>query len=310
MDKVKLIKEVLGSFFISNDEHLFYCPYCKHHKRKLSINFEKNFFKCWTCDAHGRNLRRLVKRFGNFKQLQVWDKFNNREDVTRFDEIFDFSHKEGQHRQRISLPEEFVTLTGKDHPTSAIRPLKYLENRGFTKEDVIRWKIGYCVRGNYENRIIVPSFDIDGYVNYFIARTYNGDWRKYLNPSLSKDIVFNHLYIDWDSDIILVEGVFDAVMAGPNSIPLLGSTLREDSKLFQEIVKNDAAVFLALDPDAEKKTNNIISKFLEYGIETYVIDVSGFDDVGEMTKEEFDERKQSASFVGDDDYLFLKKLVF
>ena len=258
---------------------------------------------------HGRSIRRIVRRFGNFKQLQEWDTLDNREDITTFDEIFDYKFIP-ESRQRISLPEEFVTLTGKDHPASATPAIKYLENRGVVREDIIRWKIGYCVRGNYENRIVVPSFDIDGYINYFIARTYNGDWRKYLNPSLSKNMLFNHLYIDWDSDIILVEGIFDAIKAGPNSIPLLGSTLREESKLFQEIVKNDAAVFLALDPDAEKKTNNIISKFLEYGIETYVVDVSGYEDVGEMTKEEFAERKQSSSFIDNENYLFLKNMNF
>ena len=57
--------------------------------------------------------------------------------------------------------------------------------------------------------------------------------RKYLNPPADRDIIFNELYIDWDSDIILVEGAFDAIKAGPNSIPLLGSTLREESSLFQ-----------------------------------------------------------------------------
>ena len=151
---------------------------------------------------------------------------------------------------------------------------------------------------------------MDGYANYFVARTYNGDWRKYLNPSLSKNIIFNHLYIDWDSDIILVEGVFDAIVAGPNAIPLLGSTLREESKLFQEIVKNDASVFLALDKDAEEKSKKIISKLILYDVETYAIDTSGFEDVGEMTKDEFKLRKENATNVATENYLLYKKMGF
>ena len=254
---------------------------------------------------HGRSIRRIVRRFGNFEQLQEWDKLDDREDISRFDEIFEHRN-EVKIPQRISLPEEFVTLTGKTHPPSATHAIKYLEKREVIKEDIIRWKIGYCVRGNYENRIIVPSFDEDGYANYFVARTYNGDWRKYLNPSLSRDIIFNELYIDWDLDVVLVEGVFDAIKTGPNAIPLLGSTLRENSKLFQAIVKNDAAIFLALDPDAEEKTTKLISKLLLYGIEVHKVDVSGYNDVGEMSKEEFLKRKETASFIGDDDYLFLQ----
>jgi len=307
MEKFKLIKEILGKGYVSGEEHLFHCPYCKHHKRKFSVNLEKNFFKCWICDTRGRNLRRIIRRFGDFKQLQEWDKHAGKEDITKFDEIFSFDYV-APAVQRTSLPDEFVTLTGKDHPPSALKAKRYLEKRGITKQDILHWKIGYCVRGFYENRIIIPSFSDDGYVNYFVARSFDNDWRKYLNPSLSRNIVFNELYIDWDSDIILVEGAFDAIKAGPSSIPLLGSTLREESSLFQEIVKNDACVYLALDPDAEKKTNKIISNLLQYGIELYHIDVTGFDDVGEMTKEEFLERKQNASFIGDNDYLFMKSL--
>jgi len=307
MEKLKLIKDILGKGYASGEEHLFHCPYCKHHKRKFSVNIEKNFFKCWICDTRGRNIRRIVRSFGDFKQLQEWDKHAGREDIAKFDDIFSFDYVPPV-KQRTSLPDEFVTLTGKSHPPSALKAKRYLEKRGITDQDILHWKIGYCVRGFYENRIIIPSFSDDGYVNYFVARSFDNNWRKYLNPSLSRNIVFNELYIDWDSDIILVEGAFDAIKAGPNSIPLLGSTLREDSRLFQEIVKNDARIYLALDPDAEKKTNKVILNLLQYGVELYHIDVTGFDDVGEMTKEEFLERKQNASFIGDNDYLFMKSL--
>ena len=85
-------------------------------------------------------------------------------------------------------------------------------------------------------------------------------YSKYLNPPASKNIVFNHLYVDWDSDVVLVEGVFDAIRAGTNAIPILGSSLNEDSVLFQEIIKNDATIYVALDPDAEKKVFKVDAK--------------------------------------------------
>jgi len=67
---------------------------------------------------------------------------------------------------------------------------------------------------------------------------------KYKNPDASKDVVFNELNIDWKDKIFLVEGVFDAIKAGTDSVPLLGSTLNENSKLFQKIVENDTAIYL------------------------------------------------------------------
>lgn len=91
----------------------------------------------------------------------------------------------------------------------------------------------------------------------------------------------------------LTEGVFDAIVAG-NAIPLLGSTLPETSRLFQEVAKHDTPIYVALDPDAEKKAKYLIRDMLQYGIELYKVDVRGFQDVGSMTKAEFKERKDAA----------------
>ena len=171
-----------------------------------------------------------------------------------------------------------------------------------TKEDILKWKIGFCKDGEYAGRVIIPSFNVSGYANYYVARSYGFEWPKYKNPPASRDIIFNELYVNWDEDIVIVEGVFDAIKAG-NAIPLLGSTLRENSALFQAIVKNGRRVFLALDEDASKKARSIARLLLKYGVEVYEIDTSGVEDVGEMTKEEFRTRKNNAAIVEKDNYL-------
>ena len=82
---------------------------------------------------------------------------------------------------------------------------------------------------------------------------YINDYNKYKNPPTSKDMVFNELYVDWKNDVVVVEGVFDAIIAG-NAVPILGSTLNESSSLFEKICEEDSPVYIALDPDAEKKS--------------------------------------------------------
>jgi len=300
--KFKIISAILGDSYRSNNEYLFACPYCKHHKRKLSVNIEKNVFKCWICETLGRDLRRLVRRFGDFNQLQEWDKLTNRININEFDDLFIDTKKETDIAAYLGMPHGFTSLNN-ECSLSATPALNYLKKRDILEKDILYWKMGYCIDGRYAKRIIVPSFDKNGDLNYFVARSFSSDPRKYLNPPCSKDVIFNELYLEWDTDLVITEGVFDAVVAGPNAVPLLGSTLRPNSKLFMEIVQNDTPVFLALDPDAEKKEQRIIKLFLTYGLEVYKIDVSGYEDVSEMGREEFLNRKQSAALVQETDYL-------
>jgi DNA primase len=212
-----------------------------------------------------------------------------------------------ENRESVELPENFVSLCSGSVPATGKHAMRYLLSRGVTKRDIIKWKIGYCFDGEYRNRIIIPSFDENGDCSYFIARSYSGDSYKYKNPRASRDIVFNDLFINWNSDLMLVEGVFDAIVCG-NAVPILGSTLRPGSDLLRKIVYNDTPIYIALDPDAAPKERRIIKMLLEYDIELYKIDVSGYEDVGSMPKEVFEERKNNASFIDRDDYLLLNLL--
>ena len=261
-EKIKILSNVLGtSYREGHNQLLFYCPSCEHQKKKLSINVERNLFKCWVCDYSGRNVFRIIKRFGTYSDKKEWSRLTQRVEIENFSE----------------------KLFG----------------------SVIRWKIGYCSSGKYEGRVIFPSFNLSGDLNYFVGRSYAGDWKRYINPSTKNDIVFNHLSLDFLQPIVIVEGVFDAVKSGINSVPLLGSTLSEESILFSEIVKNDTTIYLALDSDAKKKAERMIRLFLKYDIEIYVIDIEQtvHEDVGEMSKEEFETLKTKAEKLDAEKFL-------
>ena len=50
--------------------------------------------------------------------------------------------------------------------------------------------MGYCRAGEYRNRIIIPSFNDSGEVNYFVSRSWVKDHPlKYKNPKVSKNII-------------------------------------------------------------------------------------------------------------------------
>tara|TARA_B100001142_G_C13945039_1_gene504749 strand:- start:151 stop:549 length:399 start_codon:yes stop_codon:yes gene_type:complete len=128
---------------------------------------------------------------------------------------------------------------------------------------------------------------------------------KYKNPKVSKNIIFNDLNIDWSDDIVLVEGAFDA-MKCKNAIPLLGSTLREASVLFQKICERKPDVYLALDSDVKDKEFGIANKLRSYGINAMSIPIAPYADIGEMPSTIVEERKQNADIVSEMDYLHYK----
>lgn len=298
----------MGSCYHSGDEILFFCPKCKHHKKKLSVNLEKNKYKCWICDYRGNSVRRLVRRFGSFQQQQEWAKIDDTIEIASFEDVFSTEQEvEEKVEQVIDLPEEFKTLCS-DSLSIATRPIfRFLHQRGVSKQDIIKWKMGYCSSGEYKERVVIPSFNDDGNINYFIARSYGRDWMKYKNPPASRDIVFNELYVDFNNDLTIVEGVFDAIVAG-NAVPILGSSLKEDSKLLRKIAEHDTPVYIALDPDVETKAMRLIKKMLTLDIEVYKIDIAPYADVGEMTRKQFDIRKQNAQLMTNDS--FLERAIF
>jgi DNA primase len=309
--KLNILKEILGDCYQSGNEYLFSCPRpdCKRHKKKLSINLTKDKFKCWICDFNGKTIRRIIIRYGNFNHNREWNELNGIVEISDYERIFDFREEAEEKVEPPELPAEFQSLCNRDHSLSSLPFRRYLRERGITQQDILYWKMGYAVSGEYEGRVIIPSFNNLGKVDYYVGRRIDGGgWSKYKNPDVSKDLVFNELYIDWSSDVTIVEGVFDAIKAR-NAVPILGSTMRESSRVFKEVIRHDPAVYIALDPDAEKKAERLIMDLINYDAEVYKIDIPYGIDVGDMTHEQFLEHKRNAKLINGKDYFLMSKLM-
>lgn len=288
--KENILQDVLGNSYKTRDELLFHCPFCKHHKKKLSVNLDKSVFKCWVCDTKG-GISYLVKRFGTINNRHDWELLNQEIDMSSIETMF--AENNDEVKEVVDLPKQYLCLARRDLPYSAKEALSYLMSRGIPKSDILYYKMGYCDTGKYRKRIIIPSFDESGDCNYFSARTYGTDWLKYKNPPSTKNIIFNDLLVDWDSPITLVEGAFDAIKI-KNSIPILGSTLNENTKLFKKIATKQPKVYLGLDKDALTKSLQMIFSMLEYGIDVYFLDTTKIDDIGSITKLEAERLKENS----------------
>lgn len=272
-----LLESVLGaSNKTSRGNYSFKCPFCKHHKNKLEINCitdekKQNPWHCWVCEAKGKTIRSL------FKSIKAPS--NKVAELNLI--IFPGEKRTQQEIGTIELPKEFIPLytqiEDKIAQIEAKHALKFLKKRGITQEDIIKYNIGFCLNGPYKDRVIVPSYDENASLNYFIARAYKDEIQKYKNPPTdAKSAIGWELYINWNAPIILVEGVFDALTIKRNVIPLFGKIIHE--KLMKKLVRSSVnRIYIALDPDAIKNAFKHAEMLMSYGKEVYLVELDGKD---------------------------------
>ena len=125
--------------------------------------------------------------------------------------------------------------------------------------------------------IIIPTYDKDGSINYFTARSFEKDpYIKYRNPQVSRDIIPNEHMINWRLPIILCEGLFDAIAIKRNAIPLLGKNIQ--SELMKKIISSFVnKIYIALDKDAIKQALHFCEQLMMEGKEVYFVDMQDKD---------------------------------
>jgi DNA primase len=294
MEKSTLINQVLEGEKGKGgrNEHLFFCPKCFHHKPKLSVNYEKNVFKCWVCEYAG-SLDRLVQDFGTNAVRNAWGNLEGEPDPSPrciLAEAFDEDEEE-ECDLAVQLPKPFNTLTSFDKRHR--EAFEFLWRRGITRRDVLFYQMGWS-----NGKVIIPSFDAKGMLNCWIGRAIGSAHYTAVHPPKSR-FIFNEMHMSWNQPVTLVEGVFDAIKADHNAVPLLGSYLGEDWLLLERLAAFRPRVYLALDPDAETKEKKIARLLLSYGIDVWKIRLNGVKDPGELTKKEMEERRKNAWKVTD-----------
>jgi DNA primase len=269
---VTLLEKVLmKSYQMKNGEHAFHCPFCNHHKKKLQINTETQKWHCWVCNAGGYKIVILLRKINAPKQIisEVLKILGDYKGVKY--------EKDKKTEYNVSLPQCYKPLWKKSDNPLYKNAIHYLRQRNIGSIDILRYSIGYCSSNGYSNRIIIPSYDADGKLNYFIARDmFPNSKFKYKNPPMSKDTVCFEMFVNWNEPIILVEGVFDAIAIRNNAIPLLGKF--PSKTLVMRLVENQVKkIYVALDEDARQDAIKLSKFLMDYGIETYLLNMKDKD---------------------------------
>jgi DNA primase len=282
MEIIQLFDKYIGpSKPLKKNEHAYHCPFCHHHKPKLQINDKTFKFHCWTCNAGG-NLMYLGKRIGmsEFDLSDLIGRCGMSEEIRKklkddwggsIKELLDkitaeIVEEDDENTSQLFLPSEFKSAL--ELSNSITNPLErnaisYLKQRGITKKHIIKYNIGFCPKGLYGGRIIVPSYDNRNQLNYFIARSiFPEEKQKYKNPPVSKDVIVFSNQIDWKQPITLCEGVFDAIALKRNSIPLLGKFVQKT--LMGAIKNTNPDIYICLDSDAQEDAMVLYNKIKPY----------------------------------------------
>jgi len=309
-DKIKFYESIFGRGRISNNGVNFdvRCPICAPldtSKKKLAIRTSDDANHCWVCGWKARSLAPLLRKYGTQEHLNAY------RELTGHNGKSDLITAEIDKVQKIELPKDFRLLTLASNMDPDVKAAwRYVYSRGLTDRDAWYFKFGVSDEVRWKRRVIMPSFDFNGELNYFVARAIDKDKKpKYDNPDVDKNpVVFNEINIDWTKRLTLVEGPFDLVKCPENTTALLGSDLDERHEIFNKILLHDTPVALALDGDMwHKKMPKIVKKIQEYNIDVVVVDVRPWGDPGNMSKGEF-EKALSEATIFDWDNMFSNRL--
>ena len=285
-DLLSIVEKVLGKGRrTSGNNYSFFSPFISHYKPKLEIdltvnNNGENPWHCWVSNAKGRSIVSLFKKVKAGKQYI--DDLNK---ILKTKNLYIKNKTET--KEELVLPKEYIKLYEfpkiKDIQVKMQmkQALGYLKSRGIGRTDILRYGIGYCPNGSYSGRIIVPSYDENFNLNFFVSRSiFEEDVLKYKNPKWSKDVIGFDCFIDWDEPITLVEGVFDAITARYNAVPLFGKIIQP--KLRERILlRKPPKVIVALDNDAYSDALKISSTLISEGINVSIVQMQS-KDINEM----------------------------
>jgi len=270
-DKIlTLLESFLGEWGKSSGGwHSFNCPCCAEEdmverdgKYNLEVMVDPESsggggYHCWKCGDYNGMKGRLINLFKKYAPYETTAEFvrtvRDYRDSKKYELNFSTPDDEIESDGEMTLPDGFRPVTPDDKDAYG-----YLIGRGLNDRIISRHRIGFVGADtkdrNMAHRIVFPSYDMYGALNYWTARDYTGkNKQKSKNPKQSKhDIVFNEYLINWYEPVTLVEGPFDHVVT-PNSIPLLGKVMKNDSAVYKALTERcRSTVRIFLDDDARR----------------------------------------------------------
>lgn len=224
------------------------CPGCNKQKlwaltnpKQLSSgDVPAGSWICYYCGTHGRGAVSLVQQIENCDRasalLIVKDgsaRETQRIDMKRLiaDAFGDERRSKVDRFTEIELPAEFRSAWRGPKPL-------WFDERGLTPEQVKLHGIGYCLKGQYKNRCVVPVHDpvrgrIVSFVARYMAKSPPEGVKKVLYPAKTTEApvlsrcLFNYKRAKKRRLIVIVEDVFSAIRVGLGAVATYGTNMSQ-----------------------------------------------------------------------------------
>jgi hypothetical protein len=274
------------------------CPRCAEYnnnkidnKYNLEININKNVYRCWKCeDEMSGSLYNLFRYYTTKEDfLKFIEESKNYINISNY-----ISNKKKKKECGLSLPTEFINFKDIDLNNKKHKWAYYYlsKERGLNIDMINNFDIGFCLEGRLRYRIVIPSYNKNGELNYYCARTFLKDAiPKYRFPDFREtgvskfDVIFNESNIDFNDTVFLVEGVFEVFPFPKNTIPILGKVLSD--VLLGKLIKYKPNVVICLNKDAIKNAKLIKNKLNSCGLlNVKILFMETDDDIADIYKNE------------------------
>lgn len=259
------------------------CPSCGK-EMKFGVHIAQNRTNCFICGYNERPMQVLASIEGLQTQNDIMNFLGTFEGIEYIETQVEYFTE----KQNVELPESFkLIILGKSIIANKARAT--LKKRGFNLTELAMRGIGYCTRGDYANRIIIP-FYAKGKLVYWNARAILFGDIKFKNPStdelgIGKSLLmFNVDALAMQRRIYLLESATNALTIGERGVAILGKILSNHqlSQILRSPVKE---VIIILDEDAWNYTLQAALKLVMYK-KVKVIKMPEEIDVNDMGRKE------------------------
>ncbi len=239
--------------------YLAKCALCGDSKKSISkrrFNLDYNngdpIYHCFNCGKSGSfiQLYSLIKSISIDEAKKEFSKF----DISTIKKSFKKKKiKELQFAKPNIAYHDYILsdcISLDNKPKGLVEFVYQKALSTFIKErNIHNYKLYIAYKGKYKGRIIIPILDDKGHIIFFQGRAINDNPNKYDNPPVEKgSIILNEFNFDRNKNIIITEGIFDALTIGNQGTTCFGAFINDDflSLIFK---KTDKKIIIALDND-------------------------------------------------------------